>query len=129
MAKALIIRDKTFPAKEKLSPWLLMKVAKAHRSGDYMAIMAAQYDFLTTQVVDKAGLVSYLDGVDDITEEELDQATGNLIAEYAERPTERPSSLPDGSTPTGKPSRVVSFSKGTAKAGEASSRAGQSAAS
>lgn len=127
--KTLVIRGQAFECRDDLPPWMLMKMAKAHRSGDVMTIRAVEYDFLTTMAIDRQTLEAFLDVRPDITSEEFNQAIGDLITAYSERPTERPSASPDGQSNTGQSSRVVSLSRGTDREAEISSRDGESAAS
>jgi hypothetical protein len=61
--------------------------------------------------------------------DELNEAIGALMTSYTNRPMDRPSPSPAGEIPTGRPSRVVSLSRGTVKEVQPSSTDGAQAVS
>jgi hypothetical protein len=128
--KVLRIRDEEYRCSDVMPVGLMLDIAKAGDGG--IAAVAAIGTVLDTLVVpeDRARLKAVLYRTEDPLDfEELSEAVGPLIAEYASRPTERPSRSPDGSTPIGTSSRVVSLSPVTDRVESASSTDGQSAVS
>jgi len=128
---ALTVRDESFTARETLPAWALMKLAKSQNSGDAMQQVAGLHDFLLAVLSDdeRERFEAFMEAHPDVTFEELETAVGGLMQSYTARPTGRPSPSPAGPTSSGGESRVVSLSRGTARAAEASSTAGTPPAS
>jgi len=119
---------------DKLPLGLLFDLAEAMSSGteNTMRAVAAMSTVVKTVVVkeDLASLSEVLHdttNVVDITE--LNEAIGNLMVQYAERPTVKPSVSLNGRERTGGSSKVVSLSRGTVRVDEASPTDGASVAS
>jgi hypothetical protein len=130
--KLLRLRGEEIRCIDALPPGLLFDLAEMTTETDTMRTMAAIGKFLRAVIVpedqDKYRQLVY-DPVNVLAITELSEACGDLIREYAGRPTLRPSESADGSPPTGDISRVVSFSRGTVETVPASSPDGQLPAS
>ena len=131
MTHVLTVREESFRARETLPAWALMKLAKSQNSGDAMQQVAGLHDFLLAVFSDdeRERFEAFMEAHPDVTFEELETAVGGLMQSYTARPTGRPSPSPAGPTSSGGESRVVSLSRGTARAAEASSTAGTPPAS
>lgn len=113
----LVIEGQRFPCRESLPPWRLMELASAMRSKNVMAQLGGMHDFVIAVIQpeyqgDFMDAMRAMDDDPDVVTK-LNESIGTLMAEYSSRPTERPSQLPAGQSPTGQPSRVVSLSRGT----------------
>lgn len=125
--KTIDIKGRTLRCIPKCPPSAFFALAEAERSGDGSASLLSYRDFLYTVVVDEdqETLRDLLaDRVDPPTFEELNEAIGGAMLEYAGRPTQRPSRSSRGPEPTGGTSKVVSLSQGTVEVVETSSPAG-----
>lgn len=124
----LRLAEHAFPCRDRLPPWRLMELAAAVNSADPMKQMGGMHDFVLGVVLPEhhpafVRAMRALDD-DDTALDQLNAAIGELMKEYQSRPTERPSRSPGGVVPTGRLSRVVSLSRGTARADETSSMDG-----
>lgn len=128
----LKLRDQELECIEALPPGLLFDLSDIAGSNNMSRTLMMYGRFFRTVVAKKdherLDAILY-DTENVITFNELSEAIGELVEEYTNRPTERPSSSPTGADATGGPSRVVSLSPGTVRAGGRSSRAGRSIAS
>lgn len=132
MAKTLHIGNATFTAKEKLGAKSVIAFSKAISEATDASSVVVLYDFVQQQLLadERERFAAWFDEHgDDISIQDFNEAVGNLMVEYSDRPTERPSGSPTGVKPTGLPSRVVSLSRGTDKEASPSSKAGQQAVS
>lgn len=126
----LVIRDQTFEANDTLPAWAMLKLAKGQQSKNPMVQAASLHDVILAMVKanERERFEAYMAEVD-VGFDELNEAVGTLVAAYNDRPTERPSRSQPGAQATGKPSRVVSLSRGTESTDAASSTDGTAAAS
>ena len=105
-----------------------MELASAMNSDDPMRQMGGMYDFVLA-VLDPDQHGAFRDAMHSLDDDpeaadRLNEAIGELMVSYTNRPTERPSASPSGAEPTGRSSRVVSLSRGTVKAEPESSTDG-----
>lgn len=127
--RALVIGGESFSVRDELDEWSLMKLAKSQTSDNSMARLAGMHDFVLALLdpAERSRFEAFMASGQEPGA--LDRAIGALLEDYTGRPTERPSSSPDGSPTTEASSRVVSLSPGTARGDQVSPKAGQSAAS
>lgn len=122
-----------FECRQAIPPWRLAELAAAQASNDVMRQLGGYYEFVMAVLEpDQRGrfATAMHDADDDPTiVERLNEAIGDLMLEYADRPTERASSLPTGGTKTPVTRRVVSLSRGTVEEEQTSQTDGASAAS
>lgn len=129
----LVIGDERFQCRDSLPPFRLMELASGVSSDEPLRQAGAMYDFVMAVVLeaDRGRFKETMRSLDDDPDviEKLNQAIGDLMVSYTDRPTERPSRLPRSSGASGRPSSPGSSSPGTARVVNLSSKAGRSAAS
>jgi hypothetical protein len=108
-------------------------LATAMESGSEMTAVA-QMSIFVKRIVLKEDQSILNEVLDDDTEtgvsfNDLNEAIGDLMVQYSNRPLGQPSSSQRGSEPTGGMRKVVSFSRGTVRTEPTSSEGGSSIAS
>jgi len=111
------LRGRSFPARDQISEWQLMKLADAHFGDSRQRAMAATYRFIRHLLGDS--WVEFERYVDELSADadvdltaELDTMIGDYLTSITDRPTEKPSSSPDTERPEPSTSRVYSLSRG-----------------
>lgn len=116
----VILRGKTFPARERPSEWLLMKLADAHLGASMQKSMAATYRFLRHVLADS--WVEFEAYVDELVEDpasdaalrdDFDEMIGDYLASITDRPTQTSSVSPGSEPSTSDTSKVASISQGS----------------
>lgn len=129
MTHELVIGEERFPCRDEMPAWSLMKLAKATQGNEQQAL-AGMYDLVMGLVLpdEHTRFDAYM-STHAVDFDTLNEAIGALMTGYTDRPTERPSPSPAGQMPTGRPSRVVSWSAGTVREVEKSTTDGAQAVS
>lgn len=115
---AIEIRGRVFPCVDRLPGALMLRLGAAHASRDPAAQAGAVWDLIRYAVLPDVwpefeAWVMDQHGGDPVSAEELAEAAGGLIQEYAERPTGRPSDSRPSPRPSGQSSRDGWSSLGT----------------
>lgn len=106
----IVIRGRSFPCVDRLPGALILRIGAATAGRDPMAQAGAIWDMIRYAVradvwPEFEAWVMDQHGGDPVSAEEIAEAAGALIQEYAERPTERPSDSRSSPRPSGRLSR------------------------
>lgn len=129
--KTLRLKHHEFACIDVMPVGVVFDIAEGVEAGEFKGILALRSALYALVVEDEhERLTAALrDPHDPVDFDALNEAVGTLITAYTDRPTERPSSSPDGAESTVRSSRVVSLSPATGRGDVTSSRDGQQAVS